>query len=588
MLMILIYFTLISGTLVASEICSVCKCVFADVRRVDADLAEDVEIMTFKYKMETLESYNSNVTYKSVKKYFHVDCSSDSNVGQMNNLEWPKLDVLGIIGNFRRSKWKKLEFFPDHIKGQIVVLSLSENKISEIEPNELDDFQNLKMLNVTGNQMEIVKKHSFAKLNNLKMLDLSNNIITQIEDWAFYETQLKYLNLSGNLLTYLTPDSLQGLGNVLMLDVSDNNLIKLPENFAIRLKSLTFLSLNGNSFTNLPELPKDLKKVYVRRNQLDELRLSHSQLQILDVGSNNIASLANLHTPALKVIKADNNNLTNLLQLNSKGIVIMDLSNNKFTAVPQDITVDRFYFLERLYMDGNFITNASFPFQPEPFQNLRTLSFSKCSLEVLSKTMFSGVFPRNKIDCFRSHGISLDFSHNFINQIDYDALQNYPICSIDLSNNKLRTISESFVPWKKMSHVNLQKNPWHCDCSIQWMLDNYMTFMYKNYPKYLHELRCETPLRYNSKMFVFWYNKTDDVFCKSGPSSLYFDVINGRTIEVWTASAVACVVLACIIVLLALAITILLCMKPQKRRRQPKKINQVTNNYKPVLQNPKE
>lgn len=60
---------------------------------------------------------------------------------------------------------------------------------------------------------------------------------------------------------------------------------------------------------------------------------------------------------------------------------------------------------------------------------------------------------------------------------------------IDLSNNKLRTISESFVPWKKMSHVNLQKNPWHCDCSIQWMLDNYMTFMYKNYPKYLHELR---------------------------------------------------------------------------------------------------
>lgn len=285
-----------------SNICFVCDCFFVELKTIEAEPEENVQIISFKYKVETLESYNANTTYDLVKKYFYVDCSSDNNVGQINNLKWPKLEILGVLANFKNSQWKKLEFFPDNVKKQMTTLSLSYNLISDVEPFELKEFAVLQMLNLSHNQIETIKKSTYSTLHSLKILDFTGNSINHIDDWAFYGTRLKYLNLARNSLTQLTSNTFRGLNDLSILDLSENRLVKLSEDFGNYLPSLKILTLRGNELKKLPVFPSELKKLDLNGNEFTQLLISHSNLEILDVSRNEISNLGEINIPSLKVI----------------------------------------------------------------------------------------------------------------------------------------------------------------------------------------------------------------------------------------------------------------------------------------------
>ena len=40
---------------------------------------------------------------------------------------------------------------------------------------------------------------------------------------------------------------------------------------------------------------------------------------------------------------------------------------------------------------------------------------------------------------------------------------------LNLADNRLGSISESLVPWRKLQHLELSGNPWHCDCSLHYV-----------------------------------------------------------------------------------------------------------------------
>ena len=46
----------------------------------------------------------------------------------------------------------------------------------------------------------------------------------------------------------------------------------------------------------------------------------------------------------------------------------------------------------------------------------------------------------------------------------------YGIPNIDLSNNALTTLAESLLVWNSTKQVNLNQNPWLCDCKISWLV----------------------------------------------------------------------------------------------------------------------
>ena len=102
-----------------------------------------------------------------------------------------------------------------------------------------------------GNHMPILYKETFKGLSNLRFLKIGAMAIEQIEDNAF-----------------------EDLVKLEKLDGSGNKLISLPSNLFKPLKNLVDLDLSEcqlRNFPNLTGLPKRVFKIYLRRNNIENI-----------------------------------------------------------------------------------------------------------------------------------------------------------------------------------------------------------------------------------------------------------------------------------------------------------------------------
>ncbi|KAG8327315.1 hypothetical protein J6590_022738 [Homalodisca vitripennis] len=85
--------------------------------------------------------------------------------------------------------------------------------------------------------------------------------------------------------------------------------------------------------------------------------------------------------------------------------------------------------------------------------------------------------------------VFLKISNTSLSTIDEDAFTDIDICKLDLSHNQLRWVPESLLRWDTLVAVDLQHNPWHCDCALQWMLSTVVPLAYRTDQQLLAELR---------------------------------------------------------------------------------------------------
>ncbi|XP_019628661.1 PREDICTED: uncharacterized protein LOC109473227 [Branchiostoma belcheri] len=136
-------------------------------------------------------------------------------------------------------------------------LSLVEGGITDIETTSLGVFLDLQLLYLDYNNLSHVKKDWFSTLRRpdaLVVLSLSHNKIVDIESESFARLgMLRMMSLEHNRLRNLHPDWFYGLTNLTGLNLFSNRLETLTKTAFVFLTELKQLNMRENELLNLPK-----------------------------------------------------------------------------------------------------------------------------------------------------------------------------------------------------------------------------------------------------------------------------------------------------------------------------------------------
>ncbi|KAG6452124.1 hypothetical protein O3G_MSEX007471 [Manduca sexta] len=459
---------------------------------------------------------------------------SDNKFNRFNPLNFKKLQQLkrlylqgNVFNNFplEALKSKMLE-----------ELDIGRNNITDLMlPNEHKVLSGLKRLHLYGNRIKSILKDSFPENNNLEFIDLSNNAIENIEEGSFLTcTNLRELDVSQNNITFV---------------------FSLPPTVQI-------MKLRGNTMYNWPRFPSGIKYIDLSYNRLsdlyDEAAVNFDNLEVLNIAGNQIA-------------KVDINNKLQKLYF-------LDLSYNNINDIPKSLSSQLLPNLSDLRLDGN-------PLKTIYFKNIlainRLYMTDLKSLEVVDEKAFSNVLGQSTGELLETPCFSLYLSKcPSLREIKVGAFDGTSLCMLDVSENKLKHISQNLTDWSTVVEgVNLQHNPWTCSCELQWVLNELIPRMYKTRTtNLLVELRCESPREIKGTRLIHWYNRSDDFLCSEDyrdtgapyPSTMQSTESILTPWQIRLLEIIGCCIIVILVIAIVVACTVRRKSLREKRRRQAK------------------
>ncbi|XP_043248616.1 leucine-rich repeat neuronal protein 2-like [Colletes gigas] len=400
---------------------------------------------------------------------------------------------------------KKLKFFKS--------LDLSENIMKEIHVMTYVNLTNLEDLNLSKNTITTFDDSLLTVLPELLSLNLSYNDINLIENTADkILTAINTLDLSHNNISNLPNKFFDPLTNLQYLDLSFNRIHSLEENNLLNLNSLKTIYINNNFLTslNFRIFPKSLIELHSGYNLITDVLYEPSQIEVLNIEYNQISEIdTNLKMlNYLQHLNVSGNILPNFPNTLCENLKTLDISHNKLVSIPETLSVKNFPLLRQLNVGKNPIQNLTFSSD----LNLNLFMASNISmLEVIDKATFA------KLRVPSTQCINLTISNNErLSTIHEEAFEHLNLCSLDLSNNGIDYVTQKLVSCNTSSiacSINLQGNPFKCNCSMQWMLDDMVPKLYSDQPNLLNNLRCASPPQLANIRMVHWYGWKDQVFC---------------------------------------------------------------------------
>uniref|UniRef100_A0A8C6YAT6 Leucine rich repeats and immunoglobulin like domains 3 n=1 Tax=Naja naja TaxID=35670 RepID=A0A8C6YAT6_NAJNA len=371
-------------------------------------------------------------------------------------------DSLGICAIMRLNN-NELEAIPNlgPTSVNITFLSLINNKIMNILPEELKLFQSLETLDLSNNNISVLEKGSFPSLvlrnlnnrivsldpgifdnlaNTLQVLKLNKNRISTITQKMFKLPHLQHLEMSRNRIKKIDGLTFQGLPSLKSLKIQKNGLVWLMDGAFWGLSNMEILQLDHN---NLTEISKGwlygllmLQQLHLSQNAISRIRPDAwefcQKLSELDLTYNNLAKLEDSSFVGLSLlVRLDigNNKVSYIADCAFRGLSslqILDLKNNEISWTIEDMN-GAFSGLDKLrrLLQGNRIRS-------------------------ITKKAFSGL----------------------------DALE-----YLDLSNNAIMSIQgNTFLQMKNLKELYINTSSLLCDCQLkwlpEWLIDNkFQTFV---------------------------------------------------------------------------------------------------------------
>ncbi|XP_011299646.1 leucine-rich repeats and immunoglobulin-like domains protein 2 [Fopius arisanus] len=388
-------------------------------------------------------------------------------------------------------------------------LVLSHNNITEVDPIILESFTKLKELDLSWNNIENFDIGALAKGRFIQLVDLSHNNMKSIN--SSLESPLEVLDslyLSNNLLKQLPINFFNNFPKLSTLDLS-NNFFTSFEYYLSNVEGLKLLNLEHNSL-NSSIMGANLQELRIGYNDLTSLPKNLS-VESLSIENNKISDIEydEMLFNELKYLNLSGNHLSVILNLTLPKLKEMDISNNAFVSIPENFMSDNLPSLETLVVNGNPIKELKFLNQ----LNLRNLVVKNITL---LNAIYDDAFDKLKGHDGNCINITISSNKN-LKEFDEKAIRGMNICYLDLSDNGFTRVSQKL---EKILNgtlpeygINLQGNPFICDCKSEWMLEELVPKLYALNPELLIDLKCASPPKLVGKRMVHWMQWKGQVFC---------------------------------------------------------------------------
>ncbi|EDN67239.1 toll-like receptor 8 [Beggiatoa sp. PS] len=218
-----------------------------------------------------------------------------------------RLNIKVAFEGERQATQVPLDMSPSCLK-QAEFLDLSHLDLLEL-PAWLNQFPNLRKLDISYNQLAYDKLTPLTALSVLEVLDISHNpLFESVPYWQFWHqqssplsiwqqfTQLRELNLSNTNGSTENYGDLSSLSNLHILNLSHNHLETLTALNLSELKTLRQLNLSHNQlesldFSEIGNVWSYLQKLQISNNQLGHISFAPlPRLSQLDLHYNNNVS----------------------------------------------------------------------------------------------------------------------------------------------------------------------------------------------------------------------------------------------------------------------------------------------------------
>lgn len=339
--------------------------------------------------------------------------------------------------------------------------------LREVPDLTADNFTFPWVLNLANNLISEVPK--LPVVHNVLSLNFKRNRIYKIADDAFKELpELKNLYLQYNNLTdnSITEGVFRGHYNsthpkplgLEELDLSYNYITTLKIN---TLKHLSFLKRLLLSHNPIGDIPWSMAAAIVELHSLEELDLSQTGLDRLP--SNFLTDLRNLR--------------------------VLTLAGNKLLSVPSEVNYAR--NLVQLNLNANPITTVSVGDFQSGLKTLRVLEMSAMPhLRHVGSHAFSSLTSLQVLKMSDNP----EFTY-----IDRDAFykllgDELALQEIHIQDNKLSSLEENMLPWRELKVVDIQNNPWNCDCHLKWVAQELIPVLETKNPETTLSIHCAEPI----------------------------------------------------------------------------------------------
>ncbi|XP_028292886.1 LOW QUALITY PROTEIN: nyctalopin [Gouania willdenowi] len=299
-------------------------------------------------------------------------------------------------------------------------------------------------INLDKNSLKFLSERAFGTLPSLKSLSLDHNNISFITPGAFKGlSNLVELRMAHNeYISYLHTRTFTGLKKLVRLDVSNCNLFNIPDRIFIEQTALKQLLCYQNNFRRIPGSIRgmeNLTHVYLERNKIEA------------VAYNSLLGLGNLR--------------------------YLNLQDNRINVIHADAFKD-LVSLENFYLNDNLLSELP-RLAFKGLRHLKMLNLGGNQLTNVSKLWFSDLVELEVLYLDRNQLV-------FIEEGTFENMTS--LITLHLNSNNLTTLPlPVFQPIYFLGRLYLFKNPWECDCALEWLKE-----WMENY-KLVRDVTCSSP-----------------------------------------------------------------------------------------------